>query len=68
MQYSVVVHSAVEGGVLGRCSGSSWGESVDESLQNVMEAIELCVKPSSTFLKASVGPGRCTPARRSPPS
>ena len=44
MQYSVVVHSAEEGGfwvdvpALPRCY--SQGESVDESLQNVAEAIE----------------------------
>lgn len=45
MQYSVVVHNAEEGGfwvdvpALPGCY--SQGESVDESLQNVMEAIEL---------------------------
>ncbi len=45
MQYSVVVHSAEEGGFwvdvpsLPGCY--SQGESVDESLQNVTEAIEL---------------------------
>ena len=45
MQYSVVVHNAEEGGVwvevpaLPGCY--SQGESVDESLQNVTEAIEL---------------------------
>jgi predicted RNase H-like HicB family nuclease len=45
MQYSVVVHNAEEGGfwvevpALPGCY--SQGESVDESLQNVTEAIEL---------------------------
>ena len=45
MQYSVVVHSAEEGGfwvdvpALPGCY--SQGESVDESLRNVTEAIEL---------------------------
>ena len=45
MQYSVVVHHAEEGGfwvdvpALPGCY--SQGESVDESLQNVAEAIEL---------------------------
>ena len=45
MQYSVVVHNAKEGGfwvdvpALPGCY--SQGESVDESLQNVTEAIEL---------------------------
>ena len=45
MQYSVVVHDAEEGGfwvdvpALPGCY--SQGESVDESLQNVTEAIEL---------------------------
>ena len=45
MQYSVVVHSAEEGGfwvdvpALPGCN--SQGKSVDESLRNVTEAIEL---------------------------
>ena len=58
MQYSVVVHHAEEGGVwvdvpaLPGCY--SQGESVDESLRNVAEAIEL-------YLEALRDEGRDAP-------
>ena len=58
MKYSVVVHSAEEGGfwvdvpALPGCY--SQGESVDESLQNVTEAIEL-------YLEVLMDEGRDAP-------
>ena len=58
MQYSVVVHSAEEGGfwvdVPALLRYYSQGESVDESLQNVAEAIEL-------YLEVLRDEGRDTP-------